>query len=101
MHRILFHRVSFHRTLFHCTPFQLRMHVLLDLQVPSKILVEVMRFKVWVDGRSEVGLDEAGCAAPGEVQGVVGVDSDGDEMCFLEFEHEVRHQDCSYAVGKE
>ena len=92
------HRIPFRHILFHCTPFWLGVHFLFDLQVPSKILVEVMRFKVWVDGRSKVGLDEAGCAAPGEVQGVVGVDSDGDEVRFLKFEHEVGHQDCGYAV---
>ena len=48
----------------------------------------IVRVKVRVDGRSELGLDEAGCAALGEVQWVVGVDSDGDEICFLKFEHE-------------
>ena len=98
MHRILFRRVSFCRILLYCTPFWLGAHFLLDLQVPLKVLVEVVRFKIRVDGRSELGLDEAGCAAPGEVQGVIGVDSDGDEIRFLKFKHEVRHQDGSYAV---
>ena len=94
------HRIPFRHILFHCTPFWLGVHFLFDLQVPSKILVEVLRCKVRVDGRSEVGLDKAGRAAPGEVQRVVGVDSDGDEIRFLKFEEEARHQDCGDAVGK-
>ena len=93
------HRIPFRHMLFHGTPFWLGVHFLFDLQVPSKILVEVLRCKVRVDGLSEVGLDKAGRAAPGEVQWVVGVDSDGDEIRFLKFEEEARHQDCGDAVG--
>ena len=84
--------------LFHCTPFGLGAHFLLNLQVPLKVLIELERFEVRVYRRSELGLDEAGCAAPGDMQGVVGVDSDSDEICFLKLEEEVRHQDRGDAV---
>ena len=89
---------SVRRILFRCTLFRIGVLFLLDLQVPLKILVKLVRFKARVDGRSELRLDEAGCAAPGDMQGVVGVDSDSDEICFLKLEEEVRHQDRGDAV---
>ena len=91
---------SVRRILFRCTLSRIGVLFLLDLQVPLKILVKLVRFKARVDGRSELRLDEAGCAASGEVQGIIRVDSDGDEIRFLKFEHEARHQDCSDAVEK-
>ena len=76
-------RILFRHVVFRCTPFWLGALFLLDVQVPLKILVKLVRFKVRVDGGAELGLDEAGCAAPREVQRVVRVDSDGDQIGFL------------------